>query len=107
VSDKRIPKPGEVWALPNTDTTVTIVNVYDDCLTYDMDGALGARTIPSFLLLYNPPEPTVVRIEEVWFRSHAAFFYASSPNKTHLPEAIKVGTIAAMSDGTFRFEAAS
>jgi hypothetical protein len=104
VSDKRIPKPGEAWTLKGTGCTSEVINVYPDCLTYDHVGWTKATTLSDFLDRYTPPEPTVVQSAHVMH--DAKGFFAVDNRPEGWPGKV-VGTIAAMSDGTFRFEAVS
>ena len=102
MSDKRIPKPGEVWRDKYNDRAA-VLNVYPDCLTYNWTGAstaVLATTLDDFVNRYTPPEPAVVQSIHVMF--DGVFWLTTEPLTRS-----KVGTIAAMSDGTFRFEAAS
>jgi hypothetical protein len=81
VSDKRIPKPGEVWQLEGTGVTSTVLNVYPECLSYLYNHHdVRATTIGDFLNRYAPPEPTVDLVEEVWLRP--GFFYIATRNIT-------------------------
>ena len=107
MTDKRIPKTGEVWTHKHTAEPRPIVNVYPDAVTFMVDGQhLHATTLDDFLARYVPPEPTVVLIEDLWFNPLSGFVPVNPGTET--PGAwCRVGTIAAMSAGTFRFEAVS
>jgi hypothetical protein len=106
VSDKRIPKPGEVWGLVDG-KSINIVNVYPDCLTYNIPGVgLWSCVMDKFLGLATPPEPTVVSRQHLLFNHDTGNFVVVTTH-FHWVNTTDVGTIAAMSDGTFRFEAAS
>ena len=106
MTDKRIPKPGEVWTLKSTGITSEVLNVYPDCLTYRYNHHdERATTIDDFLNRYSPPEPTVVSQRHVmWEAVGENLFTATHPD---VFQAESLGTIAVMSDGTARFEAAS
>ena len=106
MSDKRIPKPGEAWTLKGTGCTSEVINVYPDCLTYDHVGWTKATTLSDFLDRYTPPEPTVVAQRHVMWRQANEYLYTCL-DAEYFSEDARVGTIAAMSDGTFRFEAVS
>jgi hypothetical protein len=82
--------------------------VSPDAVTYTLDdyAPLRAATLDNFITSCNPPEPTVVLIEDLWFNPLSGFVPVNPGTET--PGAwCRVGTIAAMSDGTFRFEAVS
>ena len=101
----RTPQPGEVWT-SRAGEERTIVNVYPDAVTFTGVGrSLVALTLDEFVGVYSPPAPVVDMIEELWFEPLG--FYVADLNRTQPPDARRVGTIAAMSDGTFRFEASS
>ena len=108
MSDKRIPKPGEVWVDRSNGLARTVVNVYPDAVTYRVfdEESPNAKTLDQFMACSAPPEPTVVRSEPVFYSADDGFLILQPGTAQFGPYAY-VGTIAAMSDGTFRFEAAS
>lgn len=99
-TNKRIPKPGEVWT--HRGVPRTVVNAYPDAVTfhYDDDDELDACTLDEFVKRYTPPEPTVVDVRYVGVRGRSigtdligTFGYADGA----------VGRLELLSDGTIRY----
>lgn len=99
----RTPRTDEVWKLKtDSDQRAVVMNVYPDCLTYRYEptGDVMATTLADFGKRYEPPAPTFELVEDVWYGPVG--FYVTKSNMTQLPDRQRVGSVARMSDGTFR-----
>ena len=94
MTDKRIPKPGEVWTYGSG--LRPVVNVYPDAVTYTIHGHLNATTLDGFLDAYTPPEPTVVETRWLSPASNMFFIDRIGPHDDHTHR------LDLMSDGEFR-----
>lgn len=95
MTDKRIPKVGEVWTT-GLDSSLTILNVYPDAVTYRFNDSAKpyAYTLETFVDNFTPPKPTVVD-------SRFLVEYRRQIDTT-APERMATHRLDLMSDGEFR-----
>ena len=101
MTDRRLPRPGEVWhSAARSREERHVLNVYPDAVSYLYlnNPDVYACSMDHWLKTSVPPGPALLGTVDVWFDCDSRSFTFQQSDRTQ-----RVGTLFAYSDATFVF----